>query len=48
MFTDIDLELPVRIAGIPMTLIIERQHGRLRWALFGEHWPVWTGWAGDA
>lgn len=48
MFTDIDLELAVVVAGVPLTLLGQWQHGRLRWALCSDHAAIWSGWAGVA
>lgn len=45
MFTAIDLELPVVIGGLHLTLILQRQEERTRWALCSERWGWWSGWA---
>ena len=45
MFTDIDHELAVVVAGVPLTLIMQRQLGRTRWALCSDDWAWWSGWA---
>ena len=48
MFTDIDVDHPVIVAGLRLHLIAQRQGGRLRWALCSDHRPIVLGWAGSA
>ncbi len=45
MFTNIDLELAVRMGGLNLTLILQRQGTRTRWALCSQRWGWWSGWA---
>lgn len=48
MFTDLDLDCLVTIAGLRLHLIAQYQGGRLRWALCSDHRPIVLGWAGSA
>lgn len=48
MFTDIDIECAVVIAGVPLLLLAQWQHGRLRWAVCSDYAALWSGWAGSA